>query len=97
MVFKIYFMLHLKYHFNFSKLKEITTLQKALLGAACLNTKVGGTLVYSTCTINKEENELMMAYFLNKHPNFKKIAEESYLPNEAHDGFYICKLLKEHN
>ena len=87
----------LKYHFNFSKLKEITTLQKALLGAACLNTKVGGTLVYSTCTINKEENELMMAYFLKKHPNFKKIAEESYLPNEAHDGFYICKLLKEHN
>ena len=85
----------LKYHFNFGKLKEITTLQKGLLGAACLNTKVGGTLIYSTCTINKQENEEMMDYFLKKHPNFSKVLEEAYLPNEEHDGFYICKLIKE--
>ena len=57
----------LKYHFDFNKIKEITTLQKALLGMACINTKVGGTLVYSTCTINKQENEEMIAYFLKKH------------------------------
>lgn len=84
----------LKYHFEFNKIKEITTLQKALLGAACLNVKVGGTLIYSTCTINKEENEEMMAYFLKKHKNFEKVMEESYLPSDKHDGFYICKLRK---
>lgn len=84
----------LKYHFNFGKLKEITTLQKALLGSACINTKVGGYLVYSTCTINKQENEEMIKYFLKKHANFEKVTEEVYLPTEEHDGFYICKLKK---
>lgn len=84
----------LKYHFEFNKIKEIVTLQKALLGAACLNVKVGGTLIYSTCTINKEENEEMMNYFLKKHKNFEKVLEESYLPSDKHDGFYICKLKK---
>lgn len=34
--------------------------------------KPNGVLVYSTCTINKEENEDMIQQFLFKHPSFKK-------------------------
>lgn len=85
----------MKYGFDFSKIKEITNLQKALLGKAIKHLKEDGTLVYSTCTINKEENEDMMKYFIKKHKEFEIIEEHKYLPNEYHDGFYICKLRRK--
>ena len=57
--------------------------------------KTNGILVYSTCTINKEENEDMIKYFLKKHKDFEVLEEIKYLPTEKHDGFYICKMIKK--
>jgi 16S rRNA (cytosine1407-C5)-methyltransferase len=45
--------------------------QRKLIFSAFRALKVGGTLVYSTCTISPEENELLIAKFLSKHPNAK--------------------------
>ena len=85
----------LKYKFTLKDKDDIIVLQKSLLGKACKVVKKGGILVYSTCTINKEENEDMIKYFLKKHKEFEKVEEINYLPNEKHDGFYICKMIKK--
>lgn len=85
----------LKYQFSFHKLEEIYILQKALLGKAYKLLKENGTLVYSTCTINKLENEEMIKYFLKKHKDILIEEEYKMLPNDIYDGFYICKMKKE--
>ena len=77
------------------KIKEITQLQKDILNNVANYVKVGGVLVYSTCTINKNENERQIEIFLENHENYNKIYEESILPTNMNDGFYICKLIRE--
>lgn len=49
---------------------EITQVQKAILEATAPLLKKGGTLVYSTCTIEQRENEQIVADFLETHRNF---------------------------
>ncbi|MBE5794728.1 MAG: 16S rRNA (cytosine(967)-C(5))-methyltransferase RsmB [Clostridiales bacterium] len=48
----------------------IVETQKQLLDTLCTYVKVGGTLVYSTCSILPEENSQQVAAFLERHPNF---------------------------
>ena len=57
--------------------------------------KPNGYLTYSTCTINREENEIMINEFIKLHPEFKIVINEPIWPNNYNDGFYICKLKKE--
>lgn len=73
----------------------IIALQKQLLEVAYHLLKIGGTMVYSTCTINKKENQIQMETFIKKHPNMQMEQEKLILPYEYHsDGFYMCKLTK---
>jgi|SRR5690554_3310365 len=53
-----------------SDIDEIIILQKEIIDEAVKLVKSGGTLVYSTCTINKKENEKMVDYILNNYPEF---------------------------
>ena len=57
--------------------------------------KKGGTLVYSTCTINSDENEKQIRDFIKTNENFKIVYEEQFLPTQEIDGFYVCKMIKE--
>ncbi len=82
----------LKYQMTKDKIASIKTDQKAILNNVVKYLKKHGILVYSTCTINKEENEGMIKTFLETHPNFEKLYEESIFPSNTQDGFYICKL-----
>ena len=54
-------------------------------------------MVYSTCSILKEENEDVILEFLNKNNDFEivKNGEFNIKPDEKKDGFYICKLYKK--
>ncbi|KMK77158.1 16S rRNA (cytosine(967)-C(5))-methyltransferase RsmB [Alkalihalobacillus pseudalcaliphilus] len=54
-----------------SDIKDIAALQKSLLEAVAPLLKKGGRLVYSTCTIDKEENEAIVEQFLQTHPEFQ--------------------------
>lgn len=75
---------------------ELIEIQYHLLETAAKLLKVGGSLVYSTCTINKKENTKNVDRFLLNHPNFKKIEERQLLNYEFHsDGFYMVKMVKE--
>ena len=52
-------------------IKEITKTQKQILETCSQYLKKGGVLVYSTCSILKEENEDIIEEFLKKHKDFK--------------------------
>lgn len=83
----------LKYRIDKKSIDEIVVLQKEILDATKKLVKVNGYYIYSTCTINKDENEKQIRKFLKENPNFEKVFEKQILPFENHsDGFYICKL-----
>lgn len=65
--------------------------QLAILSASSEYVKPNGTLVYSTCTINPEENEKVVNEFLSRYPWFRKEERTLLLPNvNGTDGFFIC-------
>ena len=92
-------------------LQEICKIQKIILENCSKYLKIGGELVYSTCSILEEENENIIKEFVKKNQNFeiKKvkntikifenfIKKEGYIsikPTEKNDGFFICKLVKK--
>jgi NOL1/NOP2/sun family putative RNA methylase len=63
---------------NPQMIKRLSATQKALIESAFSKLKKGGTLVYSTCTLEPEENEGVISYLLNAHPDAQ--AEEINLP-----------------
>ncbi len=74
-------------------IKELSEIQAKLLEASSSYLKVGGTLLYSTCTVLKEENEDITEGFLKKHTEFEKIYENQILTSEnGESGFYICTM-----
>lgn len=83
----------IRYNLTINSIEEIINLQSSILDSIPLLLKVEGTLVVSTCTINKYENEKQIDTFLDKYPYFEKVSEVTYLPYEyGTDGFYICCL-----
>ncbi len=83
--------------------EELPRLQKAILDISAGYVKVGGTLVYSTCTLSRAENDEVAQEFAESHPEFAPIvqpipyadAESSYkrtfFPEEdGGDGFFTA-------
>ncbi len=76
-----------------SDLDEIQRLQKEILSSVVNLLKIGGTLVYSTCTLNKKENEKQIEAFLKENSNYELTDEKLILGYlEETDGFYMAKL-----
>lgn len=100
-----------KYRVTPESVAELTALQSRLLDAVAPYVKKGGTLVYSTCSVLKDENERQIAAFLARHPEFE--AEDlpesipeifrrhagqglQLLPHRDHvEGFYICRMRRK--
>ena len=78
--------------FDFDELVEI---QKSILETGSSYLKPGGRLIYSTCTINPRENELMVKDFLERHEEFISEKEVKLSPfDNGYDGFYMNKFKK---
>ncbi|MBF0714382.1 16S rRNA (cytosine(967)-C(5))-methyltransferase RsmB [Gemella sp. GH3] len=98
----------IKYKITDNYIQDISKIQYSILENSINYLKPNGLLVYSTCTIDKRENEYNIKRFLEKYPNFvlEKINIDSIvseketgilniLPNEYNcDGFFIAKLRK---
>ncbi|QZY57121.1 16S rRNA (cytosine(967)-C(5))-methyltransferase RsmB [Crassaminicella profunda] len=97
----------LKYNKKPQDIEEISKLQLEILKNASKYVKKDGVLVYSTCTIEKEENMDIIKKFIKEHNDFEMVdvndtlpsnlkSEEKFLqlyPNTYKtDGFFICKL-----
>lgn len=85
------------------EIDSLVPIQKSILNTASMYVKRGGTLLYSTCTLNFEENGAVTQEFLKNHPDFtieplfdgSDASEKTFLPSsDKTDGFYICKFKK---
>lgn len=83
----------IKWSRNENDIKELSEIQRRLLDTAAGYLKIGGTILYSTCTILKQENQDITYGFLKTHSNFEKLYEEQILTSEnGESGFYICTM-----
>ena len=80
-----------------SDIQELLALQDDLLDAAADLVEPGGLLVYSTCTIEPEENEQRIEAFLDHHDDFELESAEGILPDEVvSDEGYLTTLPHRH-
>jgi len=98
----------LKYRPTPESVASLVETQRALLEALAPCVKRGGVLVYSTCSVLKDENERQIRDFLNRHPEFKLDKLPAEIPERFRDyedcglqllpgrdgvgGFYIARL-----
>ncbi len=84
---------------------SLPVLQKEILFSAADMVKKGGTLIYSTCTLNKAENEAVCDAFLRERPEFRisddskyKALTDTYLTlfpeKDGGDGFFVAKFIR---
>ena len=100
----------IKYTKTVEDLERLPQIQLEILESCASKLKNHGILLYSTCTINKKENEAVIEAFLANHPEFQvttvKGSEQieksvhhqmvTLLPQDYYtDGFFICCLVKE--
>jgi len=76
-----------------SRQAELAALQKKMLEQAAPLLRPGGSLVYSTCSIEEEENAAQVRAFLESHRDFSLLREERILPSAFHDGAYAALLM----
>lgn len=87
----------IKWQRNIEDISEISKIQLKILENSSKYLKKDGILVYSTCSLLKEENENVIYKFLDKNSNFEIIKNSNIniIPDEEKDGFFICKLHKK--
>ena len=90
----------IKYKLTQNQHKELVELQRLILDIAEKYVKVGGVLIYSTCTVNRDENQGNRDWFLANY-NFHAESLDPYLPEQlksqtSKDG-YLQLLQGVHN
>jgi len=75
-----------------AQINELTRQQRALLMAACQRLKPGGRAVYSTCSIEPEENEQIVRHILKSRAELTLVCERHHVPGRPADGGYQALL-----
>lgn len=83
-----------RWTFSRTKLKRLAALQKKILAACRDLVKPGGRLVYSTCSIEPEENQWQIRDFLAANADFLVESQIQLLPCSTHDGAYAALLVR---
>lgn len=76
------------------KAAELVTLQYNILESAAKLLKKGGQLIYSTCSLEKPEDEKQIEAFLGHHPEYILVRQTKLMPSSQHDGAFAALLLR---
>lgn len=83
-------------HKSISDIKRLPEIQYGILKASSEYVKNGGYIVYSTCTLNKDENENVVSKFISENDGFCIEEMKTFFPDEGkNDGFFVCKIKKK--
>src|SRR4029079_5503276 len=86
----------LRWRIQPAELKRLAKTQFDLLTRAAAQVKVGGTIIYSTCSLEPEENGELVQKFLAKDKRFKLDTERALLPfQDGVDGAYVARLVRQ--
>jgi len=83
-----------------AKLRSLVAVQHDLMREAARRVRPGGRLVYSTCSLEPQENEDVVAFFLAEHPEWRLDVERTTLPawgpraGDWRDGGYFARLVQ---
>ena len=83
----------LKFHIKPESLDELQLLQYELLESMDQLLKDNGLILYSTCTLNKKENERLVKKFIDNNPKYR-LEEDETIINDKGDCFYYAKIRK---
>jgi 16S rRNA (cytosine967-C5)-methyltransferase len=85
----------LRWRVQSAEVDRLRMVQVDLLHRSFLQLKAGGTLIYSTCSLEPEENSAVVHQFLAEHPAFRLDYERELLPFKDHvDGAYVARLVR---
>jgi 16S rRNA (cytosine967-C5)-methyltransferase len=84
-----------RWRLSLADIQHLVTLQEQLFREACERTKPGGVIVYSTCSIEPEENEELVRKVIGKSLVLE--AEEWSIPGKPADGGYWARLKRGHS
>ena len=83
------------WNFSVEKMRELVKIQSEIMVSAYKRTAPGGLLIYSTCSIEPEENKLQVAEFLKKYPDLSLISERQLIPDLETDGAFAAVMRKK--
>lgn len=84
-----------RWRWSVVRLRQLTQLQGEILEKASALVAPGGRLVYSTCSLEPEENSERIGAFLAAHPEFERAETRESLPFETgNDGAFACALVR---
>ena len=76
-------------------LDEVKDTQRKILREYSDMVKVGGKIVYSTCSIFPSENEVQVKSFLAENKDFELQEEKMVYPSDGFDGFYMARMVRK--
>lgn len=82
------------WRFNEADLKDTLNLQLEILEKAAELIAPGGQIIYSTCSIEPEENRMQIESFLSNNKNFSLLKKQLLLPDFSHDGAFATVIIK---
>ena len=82
------------WRFNENDLKATVKLQREILDKAAELIAPGGQIVYSTCSIESDENRIQIDNFLSANKNFSLVKQQLLLPEASHDGAFAALIMK---
>ena len=83
----------LRWRLRLEEIRQLASLQRELLAQAAAQVKPGGVLVYSTCSLEPEENSAVVTAFLAAQPGFKLETSRELLPfADGADGAFAARL-----
>ena len=84
-----------RWRFSLERMKKVSAVQWAILNGAAEKVRQGGRLVYSTCSLEPEEDEALVGAWLHHWPDFKLIGQRKlFPPKDGVDGAYAASILR---